>query len=117
MPPLHGDSSSTASSTPLDASVTLVGGGKMGRALLQGAIAAGVVDPQRLTVVDPDANSQAWWTREIPAAQVTEDCRAGVTRGEIVILAVKPQTLGAVAATPADWDQRLTISVAAGIQL
>jgi len=89
----------------------------MGRALLQGAIAAGVVDPQRLTVVDPDANSQAWWTREIPAAQVTEDCRAGVTRGEIVILAVKPQTLGAVAATPADWDQRLTISVAAGIQL
>lgn len=113
-----GDAVADRSSSPLDASLALVGGGKMGRALVQGMLIAGTVEPDRVTVADRNEISRRWWQEHVPAVRTTADSQQAVEAAEIVILAVKPAGLGDVAASSrAAWPQRLTISVAAGVSL
>jgi len=89
--------------------LTLLGAGKMGQAMLQGWLAAGL-DPRRVTIIEPT-----------PSAELIALCQAkGISLGapvgpsEMLVLAVKPQTF-AVAAGPALADGRtLVVSIMAG---
>lgn len=94
-----------------EASLLLVGAGKMGGALLQAWLNRGF-DPKRISVLDPDL-----------APQIESLCAArGIGRGmpatppSILLLAVKPQVLEAVAPQLAQvaTDTTLIVSILAG---
>lgn len=116
--PVPGGAAAAESSSPIDVPLALVGGGKMGRALIQGMIAAGMIESDRVTVAEINEPSRRWWQENVPAVRTTADSREAVQTAEIVILAVKPDGLSEVAASDRTvWPQRLTISVAAGVSL
>jgi len=103
--------------------LAFIGAGTMARAIITGGIRAGVLDPSRVVVADPDAarreaaaalgvNSAA------DAAEAVGTLRAlEATPGDgQIVLAVKPQMLGDVAASlgPVLTDRRVVISILAG---
>ncbi|MGV7032198.1 pyrroline-5-carboxylate reductase [Methylobacterium symbioticum] len=101
-----------ARSTGLPASLTLVGAGKMGGAMLAGWLEAGL-DPATTTVIDPAPAS------EIAALCAERGLRLNPQtpeRAEVVILAIKPQGLEAAAAgiDPCLGETSLLISILAG---
>jgi pyrroline-5-carboxylate reductase len=93
----------------------LVGGGKMGGAMVQGWLARGT-DAGRIHVVDPSADNRR------PLADRGVNTRAGIDDlpggldPEVVILAVKPQVMGDVAPPYARFAKPGTVflSIAAG---
>ncbi len=98
--------------------IALVGGGRMGRALIDGMTAAGVVSAEQVSVVEPDATAQAWWQDNHPGCHVTADVASAIKNVDVVILAVKPDVVAKVAKEGgSEWRGRLVLSVAAGISL
>jgi pyrroline-5-carboxylate reductase len=99
-------------SPALPASLVLVGAGKMGGAMLDGWLAAGL-EPARVTVVDPGLPPEAaaaWAARGVRLDP------AGIGEPEAVVLAVKPQGLDAAAGAvaPLAGSGTLVVSVLAG---
>lgn len=90
-------------------SILLVGCGNMGGAMLRGWLSAGL-EPSRFTVVDPvlaEAPQGVDLLRELPQR-----------RFDAVLLGVKPQMLGEVAAQMAPLVQGATVlSILAGVEL
>lgn len=89
------------------ASIWLVGCGNMGGAMLRGWIASGIPSTS-ITVIDP----------QLPPVPVGVTGLADVPRGspDVLILAIKPQQLKAVAAQFAGIRMDLLISVLAGVE-
>lgn len=107
----------TTMSEPDTFSLSIIGGGNMSRGLLGGLLARGI-DPERITVTDPDEAARAVLARD-HGVQVGSDNNAAVSGARVVVLAVKPQVMGEVtrAVAPALRLARpLVISVAAGIR-
>lgn len=96
--------------------IGVVGGGKMGGALIEGMISKGMVEAKDLTVSDTDEERRETLAKAF-GVRVTADNRTAVRDADLVILAVKPQNMAEVlselsgAAAPAT----LFISIAAGI--
>ena len=89
--------------------LTLLGAGKMGSAMLEGWLAAGL-DPSGVNIVEPS-----------PSEPLLALCRArGIALGapghapEVLVLAVKPQTFAAAAAGVLAGPQTLVVSIMAG---
>lgn len=98
--------------------LAVIGGGQMGRALVGGMIAGGIIDAARIHLVEPNPESQQWWNQHHAEVQVSESLAAAVSEADQVMLAVKPNVLPIVAEQPAGtWDGKLVLSVAAGISL
>jgi pyrroline-5-carboxylate reductase len=97
--------------------IAFVGGGNMAEALVRGLVAAGT-NPRELAVSEPRAARR----REL-ASRYGVDVSASnldvVAGAEIVVLAVKPQTMSDVLSelAPAIGSSRLVASIAAGIPL
>jgi pyrroline-5-carboxylate reductase len=99
-----------------DRKIGVIGGGKMGGALIDGMISRGLVQPSAVTVSDTLAERR----EELKArcgVTVTADNRIAVRDADLVILAVKPQNMAEVLA---DLVHDLTarpviVSIAAGI--
>jgi pyrroline-5-carboxylate reductase len=96
----------------IDGQLWLVGAGNMGGAMLRGWIAAGA-DPAAITVIDPGAS-------EVPAgvtllAAPPEDAAPPA----VLVLAVKPQLLDAVAPALASRlaSETLLLSILAGVEI
>ncbi|HCB34339.1 MAG TPA: pyrroline-5-carboxylate reductase [Acidimicrobiaceae bacterium] len=89
----------------------IVGGGKMGEALLAGLLAAGR-KADGIVVVEPVAAR-----RDELAERYGVAARADVTDAEGVILAVKPDVVPAVAAEVAAAGTRRVLSIAAGVTI
>ncbi len=98
-----------------DMRIAVIGSGRMGEALVRGLIRSGA-EPQNLTVADPDSVRL-----EQVAAQhkvmTTADNTAAARDADVVILAVKPALIPAVAAGIAEavGTAKPVISIAAGI--
>lgn len=102
----------------LETTLSLIGGGRMGRALVQGMLGANVVRPTQVIVADPSESCRAWWQDHVPGVTVTADNEQAVAAGQFVWLAVKPDQVGQVARAHAGLlAERLVVSVAAGISL
>jgi pyrroline-5-carboxylate reductase len=96
--------------------VVLVGAGKMGLALARGWISGGL-PADRLVLVDPFAGEAAKAFAEHNGVRLLKAVANVLTH--VLVLAVKPQSMGEVMAEvkPAVGKQTLVISIAAGISL
>lgn len=93
-----------------------IGGGNMARSLVGGLVARGVA-PQQIIVSDPIPAQLALLEHQF-GIRTTPDNRVAAGTADVVVLAVKPQELRAVATdlAPALASRRpLIISIAAGI--
>lgn len=98
--------------------LALLGGGRMGRALAQGMIRAGVVRPSGLAVADPDEACRQWWQQEIPEIRTFSNNREALSEADFVIVAVKPGTVPTLAEEIRNsLGSRVVISIAAGVTL
>jgi pyrroline-5-carboxylate reductase len=96
-----------------DQPLVLIGGGRMGSAMLSGWLAAGVA-PAAVTVVEPFAQARQQLADACPGVVLVEDAAAVQGQPSVVVLAVKPQVMGDVLAALPDWPGALFISIAAG---
>ncbi|TWT49479.1 Pyrroline-5-carboxylate reductase [Rubripirellula amarantea] len=89
----------------------------MGRALVGGMLASDVVQADQIKVVEPNAESQAWWAANQPGVALTELASA-VPASSAVLIAVKPNVVSKVLDQPNGfWDGKLVVSIAAGVSL
>ena len=97
------------------ARIGFIGGGNMATALIRGFVAAGLYRPDQIVVSDVDAGKRAAMTRRLKVAAVADNA-AVVRAAPVLVLAVKPQIMGAVldqlraGMTP----RHLVVSIAAG---
>ncbi|MGL5016840.1 MAG: pyrroline-5-carboxylate reductase [Luteolibacter sp.] len=97
----------------------VIGCGKMGTALIQGAIRAGVVDAADVTGCDPYETSREAFVKATGATAVAE-MGAVVAASQVILLCTKPQDIAgalAHAVTSAAGGERLVVSIAAGVTL
>src|SRR5690606_7081734 len=80
--------------------LAVVGGGRMGEAIVAGLLAAGTLDADRIAVAEPAAARRDVFERH--GVRTASDAHAIVAGAEIVLLAVKPQVIDAVLAHLAD---------------
>ena len=100
----------------MERALAFVGGGNMARAIIGGLITRGYA-AARITVADPEPAARALLAERYGVA-TTDDNAAACAAADIVVLAVKPQQLKAVAIAlgPALRARRpLVLSIAAGI--
>ncbi len=98
--------------------LALIGGGKMGRALIDGITSAGVVAESSIVVVEPDSGARQWWTKHHPQCPVVDSIAESIAGAEVVLLAVKPDVVPSAIGQGGDrWPGRLLLSVAAGVTL
>jgi pyrroline-5-carboxylate reductase len=101
----------------LKATISFIGGGNMARSLIGGLVAKGLPAAQ-ITVSEPIA-AQRQALNSALLVNVTEDNKVAAQNSQVLILAVKPQNLRAVAMEIAPIVQThrpLVISIAAGIR-
>jgi len=72
--------------------ITFIGGGVMGEAMLSAILDNGLSMPQAISVSDIDEARCQYLGQEYGVA-VMSDNRLAVTKGEVVVLAIKPQNL------------------------
>lgn len=97
--------------------LSFIGAGNMARSLVGGLIADGC-DPALIRLSDPEADRIQDLAHRL-GVRILDDNRAVAEDADVVVLAVKPQVLPAVAREIADQvqdQQPLVISIAAGIR-
>jgi pyrroline-5-carboxylate reductase len=104
---------------PLNTTLGVIGGGIMGEALIARLLDQGIFAPEAVLVSDPQAARREVLHQRY-GVQTTDDNQAVIDAAETVLLAIKPQMLGAVAA-PLKFPQRekppLLLSILAGVTL
>src|SRR5438477_8634332 len=97
--------------------ITIVGGANMARALLGGLIAAGH-GSEALAVVEMDAEARATVAARFGVATFPAIEPAAIGSADVIVIAVKPQSVRAVARELATLLKRqVVLTIAAGIRL
>lgn len=98
--------------------LAIVGGGKMGEALIAGLIHAAWAQPEEIIVAEIHEERRAALAKAYGVC-VTGDIGEAVRKAESVLLAVKPQDIDAVldAVSSAASPDHLVMSIAAGIPI
>lgn len=91
----------------------VVGGGKMGEALLGGLLASGWAAPEDLAVVEPVEARRDELAERYPGVRLT----SGTVAADGAILAVKPPMVADLCAELGELGIRRLLSIAAGIRL
>ena len=97
-------------------SLVLVGAGKMGAAMLEGWLGAGL-SPSAITVIDPaPSDTVRALAKHHGFSLLSGDVHTDAKLSEVVVLAIKPQMLDQAAATFSPWvgQHTLVVSVLAG---
>ena len=99
--------------------IGFIGAGQMARALSRGMVAAGLTEGSRIVVFDPFPSAVELLRAEVTGVQVAHDNRGVVQQSDVVILAVKPQTVAALAHSLAGVfsPRQLLVSIVAGLPL
>jgi len=98
--------------------IGFIGAGQMATALARGWLAAGLVTPDRLAASDPVAAARQRFQAETGVVASVENAPV-VAAGDLLLLAVKPQTMTAVLDELRGLLQprHLVVSIAAGVTL
>jgi len=98
--------------------IGFIGGGRMGEALIQGIIRAGLAPADRIMVADPDENRRLH-LQKTHNVRVFSENEPVLTGCSIIILAVKPQIMDTVLSSCSSriTGSHLIISIAAGISI
>lgn len=102
----------------MDQTLGIVGGGRMGEALLAGLLDAGVCSADQVTVADVDGDRVAELVdRYGVSGESGSGANARAMAADVVLLAVKPQVLPDVLGATGDAvrDDALVVSIAAGV--
>src|SRR5262245_8793192 len=101
-----------------DFRVGFLGAGKMATALAKGWINASLVSRDRVLASDPAPAARDAFVAAT-GARATADNREVVAFGELLVLAVKPQTMAGCLAEirPSVTGRHLVVSIAAGVTL
>ena len=94
------------------AKLQIIGGGKMGEALIGGLIRSGWAQPHELVVVEKLAERRTVLLGDFPGV----DIRAEITEADAIV-AVKPDAVDAVCRDLARWSVKRVLSIAAGIRI
>lgn len=95
----------------------IIGGGVMAEAILSRLLEQKIYAPDEVLVSDPKA-SRRGWLQKTYGVQVTHDNQEAANASDVVMLAIKPQTLERVMAGLAGGQLKpLIISVLAGIPI
>ncbi len=94
------------------ARLQVIGGGKMGEALLGGLVSSGWADASELHTVEPDPHRQ----EAVAAAVAGVSVSAEVLRGVDAVIAVKPDVVAAVLPALATAESPRVLSIAAGVR-
>lgn len=101
--------------------LVIVGCGKMGEAILGGALAAGVIDPERIVAVAPRAERRRELENLYDIATVADAYELSgfdIGASDICLLAVKPQVLmNVLDSVKTATSNPVYVSIAAGITL
>lgn len=100
------------------AKIGFIGTGQMACALARGWLAAGLVTTARLAGSDPVAAARERFAAETGVTPSAENA-AGVAASDLLVLAIKPQTMKSVLAElkPLLTPRHLVVSIAAGVTL
>lgn len=93
--------------------LVLIGGGRMGSAMLSGWLAGGL-SVSAVTVVEPFEGTQNALQEDHPGLRVVPGVEDVTGAPSVVVLAVKPQMMDDVMAVLGTWSDALYVSVAAG---
>lgn len=95
--------------------LAVIGGGRMGEAIVAGLISSGAVTPDHIVVADPSSARRTALAADHGVTVVAPGIEA-VAGADIVILAVKPQVIDSVVASLAtSLHGALVVSIAGGI--
>jgi pyrroline-5-carboxylate reductase len=94
------------------ARLQVIGGGKMGEALLGGLVSSGWADANQLHVVEPDPARQRAVSAAAPGASVSIEPLYGIG----AVIAVKPDVVAAVLPALAAAATARVLSIAAGVR-
>lgn len=95
--------------------IAVIGGGKMGEAIVAGLLTAGFSDALDIIVAEPSAERAGVFASH--GVTVVPDGREAVVDADVVLMAVKPQVIDAVVAHISDVlpPAAVLVSIAAGI--
>ena len=93
--------------------LSIVGGGKMGEALLAGLLSADWASPENISVVEPDEARREELQGKFKGVEYSET----LTRSENYLLAVKPQLVSKVCEELITHNPQRVISIAAGVTI
>ncbi len=96
----------------LMARLQVIGGGRMGEALLGGLVSSGWAAAGELHVVEPDSARQEAVADAVPGVSVSAQPRSGID----AVIAVKPDVVAAVLPSLADAAAPRVLSIAAGVR-
>jgi pyrroline-5-carboxylate reductase len=98
--------------------IGFLGAGKMATALARGWLSARLVAPERVLASDPVPQAREVFTAQT-GIQATADNRLVATRSDLLVLAVKPQSMATLLEEirPTLGPRHLVVSIAAGITL
>jgi len=97
-----------------EGTLCVVGGGRMGEAIIGGLIGSGIIEPGRVTVAEPSVDRRTDLTDRLGVVTVADG--ASALPADVVILAVKPQVIDAVVTQlSAHLAGSLVVSIAAGM--
>lgn len=97
--------------------IGFMGAGRMATALARGLVRAEMVPASAIVACDPSAEARKTFASEVPGTTVEEGNAADVARADVVILAVKPQTISVALDSIRNsiGSKSLVVSIAAGI--
>lgn len=98
--------------------LAFVGCGNMGEALIKGLLGKGFIRSQDMIAADASRQRLAHLQKTY-SVEVTTDNREAISRGDVILLAVKPQIMeGVLQEIASDIDtSKLLISIAAGVSI
>src|SRR5262245_7735066 len=99
--------------------VGMIGAGRMATALARGFLEARVLPADKIAASDPSAAAREAFVQEVAGVKVCDDNASVVKEADVLILAVKPQTMDTVLSGIRDSlpPSALVVSIAAGITL
>ncbi len=102
----------------MNKSITFIGGGNMGSAIIGGILHARLLKPEQITLADKIENTCASLKKQY-GINTTTDNTAAVKNADIVLLAVKPHLLSVVIPEikNAVKPDALIVSIAAGVSI